>query len=65
MKSLTIEEKSHSVVSYALKFRSAWGVSNYHKMFVMYSVAPLMAGYLIEWFLDRERKEYLKCIIKR
>ncbi|XP_066156726.1 leukocyte receptor cluster member 8 [Euwallacea fornicatus] len=64
MKSLSDEEKTDSVVAYALKFKSAWGIGNYHRMFSLYLEAPLMAGYLIEWFLERERKDYLKCIIK-
>ncbi|KAL1517021.1 hypothetical protein ABEB36_000841 [Hypothenemus hampei] len=65
MKSLTLAEKADKVVSFALKFRSAWGSGNFHRMFSMYLVAPLMASFLIEWFIDRERKEYLKCVIKR
>ncbi|ENN73185.1 leukocyte receptor cluster member 8 homolog [Dendroctonus ponderosae] len=64
MKALRKEEKADSVISFALKLRSAWGSGNFHKLFSLYLVAPLMAGYLVEWFIQRERKEYLKCIIK-
>lgn len=65
MKSLSKQEKSDSVISFALKIRSAWGSGNFHKFFSLYLQAPLMTGYLVEWFVDRERKDYLKCIIKR
>lgn len=64
MKSLTKEEKSDPCISFALKIRSAWGSGNFHKFFTLYSQAPLMTGYLVDWFIDRERKDYLKCIIK-
>ncbi|CAG9761619.1 unnamed protein product [Ceutorhynchus assimilis] len=65
LKSLSKEEKLDSVISFALKVRSAWGAGNFHKFFALYHMAPLMTGFLMEWFVERERKEYLKCIIKR
>lgn len=65
MKTLTADEKSNSCIEYVLKLRSAWSLGNFHRFFKMYSNAPFMAGFLVDWFIERERKNYLKCIIKR
>lgn len=65
MKSLSKEEKADPCISFSLKVRSAWGLGNFHNFFALYKNAPLMTGYLIDWFIERERKNYLKCVIKR
>ncbi|XP_060534601.1 leukocyte receptor cluster member 8 homolog [Cylas formicarius] len=64
MKYLSPEEKGDPCIAFALKMRSAWGSGNFHRFFRMYAGAPLMTGFLIDWFIERERKAYLKCIIK-
>jgi len=61
---LTAEEKEDPNISHALKIRTAWSLGNYHKFFRLYSTAPAMSGFLIDWFVDRERKRALTTMIK-
>lgn len=56
-------EKDDTCVSFALAFRSAWSLNNYHRIFKLYKKAPKMTGYVIDMFLKRERITALKIMI--
>ncbi|XP_041986713.1 leukocyte receptor cluster member 8 [Aricia agestis] len=61
---LSKEDRENECIKHALNTRCAWATGNLHKFFLLYKTAPLMAGYLMDWFVERERKQYLKYIIK-
>ncbi|XP_032520308.2 leukocyte receptor cluster member 8 [Danaus plexippus] len=61
---LSKEDREDECIKHALKTRCAWATGNLHKFFVLYKSAPMMSGYLIDWIVERERKNYLKFIIK-
>ncbi|KAG7296165.1 hypothetical protein JYU34_021265 [Plutella xylostella] len=61
---LSDEDRENECIKHALQTRGAWATGNLHKFFKLYKNSPLMAGYLVDWFVERERKLYLKYIIK-
>ncbi|CAD6999383.1 unnamed protein product [Ceratitis capitata] len=64
LRSIKESQRDNPAIAHALAFRSAWAQGNYCKLFKLYKTAPLMAGHLIDWFIDRERKNALNTIIK-
>lgn len=64
LRSITQAQRENPAIAYAMEFRSAWAMGNYCKLFRLYKTAPLMAGHLIDWFIERERKTALRTIIK-
>eukprot|EP00095_Tigriopus_kingsejongensis_P000274 maker-scaffold329_size204955-snap-gene-1.27 protein:Tk00274 transcript:maker-scaffold329_size204955-snap-gene-1.27-mRNA-1 annotation:"leukocyte receptor cluster member 8 homolog isoform x2" len=61
---LSPKEKKDTCIAFALKLRTAWSQGNYCKFFQLYREAPKMSGFLIDWFVPRERKKALKAVIK-
>ncbi|GAA6094367.1 leukocyte receptor cluster member 8 homolog isoform X1 [Tachysurus ichikawai] len=61
---ITPELRQDGCVSHALALRAAWALGNYHRFFLLYKTAPRMAAYLIDKFVERERKLALRAILK-
>ncbi|OTF79119.1 leukocyte receptor cluster member 8-like protein, partial [Euroglyphus maynei] len=57
-------DKQDEVISHALRVRNAWSLKFYHHLFRLYDRAPKMSGYLMDWFIERERKLAFMTIIK-
>lgn len=62
--SLGVEEKSYECIDFALKLSRCWWLRNYHRFFQLYKEAPSMCGFLIDWFVERERKAAVKAMVK-
>ncbi|XP_078392458.1 leukocyte receptor cluster member 8 homolog [Cetorhinus maximus] len=61
---LSRELKSEPCVAHALALRAAWALCNYHRFFRLYKAAPRMSAHLMDKFVERERKQALKAMLK-
>ena len=57
-------QKQDEVISHALRVRNAWSLKLYHRLFLLYTNAPKMSAYLMDWFIERERKHAFINIVK-
>lgn len=64
LSSLTCDSRKNPVVDHALKVRRAWSLNNYHRLFSLYKTSPAMSAKIMDWFVERERKQAVKIMMK-
>jgi len=62
--SLSIEDTEDEVISHAMRVRNAWSLNFYHRLFQLYTVAPKMSAFVMDWFIARERGHAFMTILK-
>ncbi|KAF9976570.1 hypothetical protein BGZ73_008325, partial [Actinomortierella ambigua] len=62
--SLTKEQKEDESVRHALAVRRALSTSNYYQLFKLYHTAPKMGAFLMDQFVERERVEAMRTIVR-
>jgi len=61
---LSAKQHHNETIKNALQIRSAWSLNNYKKFYKVYNSAPQMSSYLVDWFIERERKNHFKILCK-
>lgn len=61
---LDAAQKAASDVMFGVRVLEAWCSGNYYRFFRLYLEAPKMSGYLMDTYVQRERTEALKKLIK-
>jgi len=61
---LNKKEKECPEVSHAVSVYNTWASGNYKKFFQLYSTAPKMGGYLMDCYIQRERVEVIKKLVR-
>lgn len=61
---LTVETRKDPCVAFALRVREAWALGNHVRLFKLYQEAPRMASYVMDLFIERERKVALIACLK-
>uniref|UniRef100_H2YWJ3 PCI domain-containing protein n=1 Tax=Ciona savignyi TaxID=51511 RepID=H2YWJ3_CIOSA len=64
LSTITADLRKDVSISHALAVREAWSSQNHSRFFKLYRNAPKMAGYLMDKFAPRERKEAIQRIVK-
>ena len=55
---------SAPAVDHALKLRKAWSFGNYYRFFQLYPSTPHCGRYLVDLFIERQKKNALKKLSK-
>ena len=61
---LTPQQKASEDVKFGVQVFNAWTTGNYRKFFKLYLDAPKMGGYLMDSYVQRERNEAMKKLVK-
>lgn len=61
---ITGDLASDAAVDHALKLRRAWSLGNYYRFFQLYPATPHCGRFLVDLFLERQKKNALKTLTK-